>query len=119
MKSLDLVKVTYSMMTRTDSFRQDVRGEVQVIRTMNLLCNGHMLSLIPEGINFGKARGRIRIRHSSKALPPYLYLLLMNNPHGQHEDDVVWVLKTEEEQKEYPIFNEAAFEKLIEKCFLS
>lgn len=107
------------MVTRTDSFRRDVRGEVQVIRTMNLSCNGLMLSLVPEGINFGKARGRIRIRHSSKNLPPYLYLLLMSAPDGATEDDVVWALKTDEDQKEYPIFTEASFEKLLEQCFLT
>jgi hypothetical protein len=111
--------MNYSMVTRTDSFRRDVRGEVQVVRTLNLSCDGKNLSFIPEGINFGKARGRIRIRHTTRNLPPYMYLLLIPNEVSEDSDAAVWALKTEEDQKEYGIFNEVSFEKLVEQCFLS
>jgi hypothetical protein len=39
--------MNYSMVTRTDSFRRDVRGEVQVVRTLNLSCDGKKFIVYP------------------------------------------------------------------------
>lgn len=121
---IEAIKVQRPMAARTGEFRDNVSGQLEAIKAMTLRCEGEIVELIPEGINFAFGKGRVRIVHKIKDLSEYLYLYLVVDPASQetYPGNLRWVINDGGEEQPtgaYPPFDEGRIERLIEAAFLA
>lgn len=94
------------------------------IKALHLKCNQEVVRFIPEGINQDEGRGRIRIKHNTSNLSPYIYLHLVvdETSREMYPDNLTWTINPTGDSKAIftalPKFDEKQIELLLEKCFL-
>jgi hypothetical protein len=120
------IEVSRPIISRSDRYRVDVQGVIETVHALVLRFHEKRLEFHPEGLNFGRSRGRVRLRHNGKGLSRFLYASL-EQPSGDPSGDLKWFLLDREQptageggasERLRPL-DDSAIEMLLEQIFLA
>jgi len=120
------IEVSRPTISRSERYRVDVQGVIETVHALVLRFHEKRLEFHPEGLNFGRSRGRVRLRHNHKGLSRFLYASLEQSG-GDAGGKLAWFLLDREQpasgesgtsDRLRPL-DDAAVEMLLEQIFLS
>lgn len=118
-RTVPQIEVTRPVVTRSDRFRVDVQGVIDTIHSLVLRWRDRRLELVPEGINLGRNKGRVRFKHNAPGVSKFLYAALMDVADAGNPEGVAWVLlDREREEESNRRLDDAALERILEAAFL-